>query len=150
MPQDLVDRLLTFAGVTSQDTVYDLGSGDGRIVITAAKKYGAHGVGIEIDPSRVAEARKNAQRAGVSDLVTFQVLVVLEADVSPATVVPLFLTTSANPRLRPRLAQQLKPGTRIVSLAFDMGDWKPVKVDRFNDITGTPRVLYMWEAGNTQ
>jgi tRNA/tmRNA/rRNA uracil-C5-methylase (TrmA/RlmC/RlmD family) len=94
MPQDLVDRLLTFAGVTRQDTVYHLGSGDGRIVITAAKKYGARGVGIEIDPSRVAEARKNAQRAGVSDLVTFQVQDVLEADVSPATVVTLFLTTS--------------------------------------------------------
>jgi len=150
MPQDVVDRLLTFAGVTRQDTVYDLGSGDGRIVIAAAKKYGARGVGIEIDPSHVAEARKNAQRADVGGLVTFQVQDALEADVSPATVVTLFLTTSANEKLRPRLAQQLKPGARIVSLAFDMVNGKPVKVDRFNDITGTPRVLYMWEAGKTQ
>jgi protein-L-isoaspartate O-methyltransferase len=149
MPQDVVERMLAFATVSSQDTVYDLGSGDGRVVITAAKKYGAHGVGIEIDSSRVAEARRNAQRAGVADLVTFQVQDALQADVSPATVVTLFLTTSANAKLRPRLSQQLKPGTRIVSLAFDMGDWKPVKVDRFNDITGTPRVLYLWEAGKS-
>jgi SAM-dependent methyltransferase len=147
MPQDVVERMLAFAGITSQDTVYDLGSGDGRVVITAARKYGAHGVGIEIDPSRVADSRRNAQRAGVGSLVTFQIQDALEADVSPATVVTLFLTTSANAKLRPRLTQQLKPGTKIVSLAFDMGDWKPVKVDRFNDITGTPRVLYMWEAG---
>jgi protein-L-isoaspartate O-methyltransferase len=149
MPLDVVERMLTFASISSQDTVYDLGSGDGRVVITAAKKYGAHGVGIEIDSSRVAEARRNAQRAGVADLVTFQVQDALEADVSPATVVTLFLTTSANAKLRPRLSQQLKPGTRIVSLAFDMGDWKPLKVDRFNDVTGTPRVLYLWEAGKS-
>jgi protein-L-isoaspartate O-methyltransferase len=147
MPQDVVDRMLAFAGVTRDDTVYDIGSGDGRIVVTAAKKYGAHGVGIEIDPARVADAKRNAQRAGVADLVTFRLQDAVEADVSPASVVTLYLTTAANAKLRPRLAQQLKPGARVVSLAFDMGDWKPAKVDRFEDVTGTPRVIYLWVAG---
>ncbi|MEO8075616.1 MAG: methyltransferase domain-containing protein [Acidobacteriota bacterium] len=149
MPQDVVERMLAFAGVTRDDTVYDIGSGDGRIVVTAAKKYGAHGVGIEIDPARVSDARRNAQRAGVGDLVTIRLQDAVEADVSPASVVTLYLTTAANAKLRPQLTRQLKPGARVVSLAFDMGNWKPTKVDRFDDVTGTPRVIYLWVAGST-
>ncbi|MEP6916158.1 MAG: methyltransferase domain-containing protein [Acidobacteriota bacterium] len=149
MPQDVVERMLAFAGVTRDDTVYDIGSGDGRIVVTAAKKYGAHGVGIEIDPARVSDAKRNAQRAGVGDLVTIRLQDAVEADVSPASVVTLYLTTAANAKLRPQLTRQLKPGARVVSLAFDMGNWKPTKVDRFDDVTGTPRVIYLWVAGPT-
>jgi tRNA A58 N-methylase Trm61 len=146
MPQDVVDRMLAFAEVNDRDVVYDLGSGDGRVVNTAARKYGAKGVGIELDTSRVADARRNAQRAGVAERVTFNAGDVLEANVSDASVVTLFLTSSANRKLRQRLTQQLRPGARIVSLTFDMGDWKPSKTDKFTDVTGTPRTLYLWVA----
>jgi tRNA A58 N-methylase Trm61 len=146
MPQDVVERLLAFAQITPQDTVYDLGSGDGRVVITAAKKYGARGVGIEIDADRVSQARRNAEKAGVADRVTFTVGDALQADVSGASVVTLYLTSSANRKLRPQLTKQLRPGARVVSLAFDMGDWKPTKTERFTDETGTPRTLYLWSA----
>lgn len=146
MPQDVVERLLTFASVTDRDTVYDLGSGDGRVVITAAKKYGAKGVGVEISGDRIADAKRNAQRAGVADRVVFRTGDALLADVSDASVVTLYLTSSANRKLRPQLTRQLRPGARLVSLAFDMGDWKPTKVERFTDVTGTPRTLYLWVA----
>jgi SAM-dependent methyltransferase len=145
-PQDVVDRMLTLADVTSKDVVYDLGCGDGRIVITAAKKFGAHGVGVDIDPALIAESKANARRAGVDDLVTFRVEGALEVDVSPATVVTLYLLTSANLKLRPILTKQLKPGSRIVSLTFGMGDWKPDKVDTFTDSRGTERKIYLWTA----
>jgi hypothetical protein len=149
MPQDVVDRMLSFAGVTARDVVYDLGSGDGRVVNTAAKVYGARAVGIELDAGRISDARRAAQRAGVADKVTFKAGDVLEADVAEASVVTLYLTGTANRRLRPRLTTQLKPGARIVSLAFDMGDWKPSKTDHFTDVTGTPRTLYLWVADGT-
>jgi ribosomal protein L11 methylase PrmA len=143
-PQDVVDRMLSVAEVTSQDTVFDLGCGDGRIVITAAKKYGAHGVGIDIDKDRIAESKRNARDAGVSSLVRFEQGDILKADVSTATVVTLYLVSSANLKLRPILTQQLKPGARIVSHAFGMGDWQPDKVDRFTDSRGDERVIYLW------
>jgi SAM-dependent methyltransferase len=146
MPQDVVDHLLAFAEVTDRDTVYDLGSGDGRVVITAAKKHGAKGVGVEISGDRISDAKRNAQRAGVADRVVFRTGDALQADVSDASVVTLYLTSSANRKLRPQLTKQLRPGARIVSLAFDMGDWKPSKVERFTDVTGTPRTLYLWVA----
>ncbi len=143
-PQDVVDRMLTFAQVTSKDVVYDLGSGDGRIVITAAKTYGAHGVGIDIDAERIAESRRNARNAGVSSLVEFRRGDILQADVSRATVVTLYLVSSANMKLRPLLTQQLPAGARVVSHAFGMGDWTPEKVDRFKDSQGDERVIYLW------
>jgi SAM-dependent methyltransferase len=143
-PQDVVDRMLEVAQVTSKDTVYDLGCGDGRIVITAAKKFGAHGVGIDIDKDRIAESRRNARDAGVASLVRFEQGDILNADVSGATVVTLYLVSSANLKLRPLLTKQLQPGSRIVSHAFGMGDWPPDKTDRFTDSRGDERVIYLW------
>ena len=145
-PQDVVDRMLQLAQVTSRDVVFDLGCGDGRIVITAAKRYGAHGVGIDIDPERIEQAVANAKRAGVEELVIFRQEDALTADISEATVVTLYLLSAANLKLRPVLTRQLQPGARIVSHAFDMGDWPPVKVERFNDRLGQPRTLYLWIA----
>jgi SAM-dependent methyltransferase len=138
--------MLTVAEVTSRDVVYDLGSGDGRIVITAAKKFGARGVGIDIDPERIAESRRNARDAGVSSLVEFRLGDILNADVSKATVVTLYLVSSANLKLRPLLTRQLAPGARIVSHAFGMGDWPPDKVDRFRDSQTDERMIYLWRA----
>jgi SAM-dependent methyltransferase len=143
-PQDVVDRMLKLANVTKDDVVYDLGSGDGRIVITAARTYGARGVGIDIDRERIRESRANARRAGVEHLVQFTQGDILQADVSPATVVTLYLVSSANLKLRPLLTKQLRPGSRIVSHAFGMGDWAPVQTDRFKDSQGDDRVIYLW------
>jgi precorrin-6B methylase 2 len=143
-PQDVVDRMLEVAEVTSKDTLFDLGCGDGRIVITAAKKYGAHAVGIDIDKDRISESKRNARNAGVSSLVRFEQGDILNADVSGATVVTLYLVSSANLKLRPLLTKQLQPGSRIVSHAFGMGDWPPDKTDRFTDSRGDERVIYLW------
>jgi SAM-dependent methyltransferase len=145
-PEDVVERMLALAEVTNRDTVYDLGCGDGRVVITAAKKYGARGVGIDIDKDRIDESRKNAREAGVASLVRFERGDILDANVSDATVVMLYLVSSANLKLRPILTKQLQPGTRIVSHSFGMGDWRPDKVDRFTDGRGDQRVLYLWQA----
>ncbi len=145
-PQDVVDRMLEVAQVTNKDTVFDLGCGDGRIVVTAAKKFGARGVGIDIDKDRISESRRNARDAGVASLVRFEQGDILNADVSTATVVTLYLVSSSNLRLRPILTKQLPPGARIVSHAFGMGDWQPDKVDRFTDSRGDERVIYLWRA----
>ena len=144
-PEDVVDRMLALAEVTRSDTVLDLGSGDGRIPIRAAQKYGARGVGIEIDPRRIAEARVNAQKAGVEALVEFRLEDALTADVSSATVVTLYLLSSSNAKLRPALQRQLKPGARIVSHAFSMGpDWPADRIDRFTSERGDSVTLYLW------
>ena len=124
-PQAVVDKMLELAAVTKDDVVYDLGSGDGRIVITAAKKYGVRGVGIDIDPERIKEANANAVLAGVSDRVKFLQQDLFKTDLKEATVVTLYLLPQVNLRLRPKLWNELKPGTRVVSHAFDMGDWTP-------------------------
>jgi len=124
-PQPVVDRMLEVAGVSEDDVVYDLGSGDGRIPITAARDYGARGVGIEIKPDLVKRARENAQDAGVGDRVEFREGDLFEADISDATVVTLYLLPSVNLELRPKLFRQLEPGTRIVSHDFDMDEWEP-------------------------
>ena len=133
-PQPVVDAMLELAAVTADDIVYDLGSGDGRIVITAAKKYGARGVGVEIDGALVARARKNAAWAGVSDRVQFVQQNLFEADLGKATVVTLYLLQSLNERLRPKLVRELKPGARVVSHVFNMGpEWpaeRTITVDR--------------------
>lgn len=145
-PQDVVDRMLELAGVGPRDVVYDLGCGDGRIVITAAKRYGAHGVGVDISPERVAESNANAAAAGVTGLVEFRLQDAMTVDVSPATVVTLYLLGSSNRKLRPILTRQLRPGARIVSHAFSMGDWEPAKEEVFTDAGGAPRRLYLWVA----
>ena len=136
--------MLRLAAVSRTDTVYDLGSGDGRIVIAAAKTYGARGVGIDIDQIRVNEAEENARRAGVQRLVRFERQDALLADVSDATVVTLYLLSAMNVQLRPILTRQLRRGARIVSHSFAMGDWEPDKVETFTDAGGTSRTLYLW------
>ena len=128
-----VQEMLKLAGVSKSDVVYDLGCGDGRIVIAAAKQYGARGVGIDINPERIAEARENARKAGVEHLVKFIEQDLFEADIREATVVTLFLLTEVNLKLRPKLLADLRPGTRVVSNTFEMGDWKPEKEARLND-----------------
>ena len=124
-PNDVVDKMLEMAKVTAKDTVYDLGCGDGRIVITAAQKYGARAVGVDIDPKRIGEAVVNAKAAKVTDKVRFIEGDLFETDISEATVVTLYLLTRLNEKLKPKLLKDLKPGTRVVSHAFDMGDWAP-------------------------
>jgi predicted RNA methylase len=138
-PPEVVEEMLQLANVKSNDLVYDLGSGDGRIVIAAAQKRGARGIGIDIDPERIQEANENARKAGVSDRVQFRQQDLFETDFSNATVVTLYLLPELNVKLRPKLLSQLKPGTRIVSHAFDMGDWKPDKVVQVGD-----RTVYYW------
>ena len=148
-PQDVVDRMLELAGVSENDVVYDLGCGDGRIVITAAERYGARGVGIDIDPQRIAESRANAERAGVAHLVEFVQQDALQVDVSDASVVTLYLLSSSNMKLRPILTSQLEPGARIVSHAFSMGNWDADHVERFTDTRGNTRTLYLWKHDGT-
>ena len=145
-PQDVVERMLDMAAVTKNDVVYDLGCGDGRIVITAAKKYGARGVGVDLDPERIAESKANAEKAGVAKLVEFRLQDAMTVDVSPATVVTLYLLTASNLKLKPILTKQLKPGARIVSHAFSMGDWPPEKDEEFRDANGISRRLMVWKA----
>ena len=145
-PQEVVDRMLALAKVTKGDIVIDLGCGDGRIPITAAKVYGARGIGVDIDPQRIAEANANAKREGVAHLVTFKLENALTTDVSTATVVTTYLLTSSNLRLRPMLTRALKPGTRIVAHNFGFGDWTPQKVDSFTDSAKHRRTLYLWTA----
>jgi predicted RNA methylase len=137
-PQEVVDAMLALANVTAKDVVYDLGSGDGRIPITAAQKHGATAVGIDINPERIKEANENLAKAGVGNKVTFLNQDLFETDLSKATVVTLYLLPSLNIKLMPTL-KQLKPGTRIVSHSFDMGDWKPEKTQ---DVNG--RTIYLW------
>ncbi len=138
-PPHVVDQMLKLAEVRKSDVVYDLGCGDGRIVITAAKQYGARGVGIDIDPQRIAESQENARAAGVADRVTFRNEDLFEADISGATVVTLFLWPEVNLKLRPKLLRDLKPGTRVVSYYWNMGDWVP---EKDLEIDGHP--VYLW------
>lgn len=139
-PEAVVDAMLKVAGVTSKDVVYDLGSGDGRIVITAAKNYGARGVGIEIDPLMVKKATENAAAAGVSDRVRFVNGNLFTAEISEATVVTLYLLQSLNERLRPKLVRELRPGTRVVSHVFNMGpEWPPE-----HTVMVGPNRVFLW------
>ena len=139
-PQNVVEAMLEMARVTSTDVVYDLGSGDGRIPITAAKKYGARGVGIEIDPFYLRDAIDNRAKAGVVDRVTFLNQDLFDADISDATVVTLFLLPRLNLRLLPKLKRELKPGTRIVSHQFTMGEaWPPEQSQEINGL-----MIYLW------
>ena len=148
-PLDVGHRMLELAKVTKDDVVYDLGCGDGRIVIEAAQRYGSRGVGIDYDPERIAEANAAAQRRGVQDLVTFRQEDAMTADVSEATVVTLYLLTSSNRKLRPMLTRQLRPGARIVSHAFRMGDWEPEETQSFEDQRGNTRTIHLWRTDGT-
>ena len=138
-PQEVVDEMLKLARVGKGDVLYDLGSGDGRIAVTAAKRYGIRAYGIDIDPQRIQEANENARKNGVTDLVQFRREDLFKADFSEATVVTLYLLPDLNVRLRPRLMAELKPGTRIVSHQFDMGTWPP---ERKLELNG--RTIYLW------
>ena len=138
-PMPVVRAMLTLANVGPSDVVYDLGSGDGRMVITAAQEFGARGVGIEIDPALVARAESNARTAGVDQRVEFRHGNMYEADVSDATVVTLFLHPDPNLKLRPKLLKDLRPGARIVSYVWNMGDWKPEVSQPVNG-----RQIHLW------
>jgi precorrin-6B methylase 2 len=138
-PDDVVNKMLEMAKVTANDVVYDLGCGDGRIVITAAQRYGCRGVGIDIDPDRIREATKNVRRANVADKVKFIQGDLFETNISEATVVTLYLLTELNLKLRPKLMKDLQPGTRVVSHAFAMGTWKPERTER---VSGSS--VYLW------
>jgi tRNA A58 N-methylase Trm61 len=135
----IVRAMLEMADVGPQDVVYDLGSGDGRIPIMAAKEFGAHGVGIEIDPALVTQAQANAREAGVEDKVEFRLANMYEADVRSATVVTLFLHPGPNLKLREKLRSDLRAGSRIVSYVWDMGGWTPAEVRRVNEYP-----IFLW------
>ncbi len=138
-PYEVVDEMLRLAKVKKGDVLYDLGSGDGRIPVTAAKKFGIRAIGIDIDPQRIKEATENARKNGVSKLVTFKQEDLFKTSFQDATVVTLYLLPDLNVKLRPRLLSELKPGTRIVSHQFDMGTWQPDKKVELNG-----RVVCLW------
>jgi ribosomal protein L11 methylase PrmA len=138
-PQDVVEDMLRLANVQKGDVLYDLGSGDGRIAITAARKYGIKATGIDIDPERIREANDNAKKAGVTNLVQFRQENLFTADFKDATVITLYLLPDLNVKLRPKLWNELKPGTRIVSHQFEMGTWKPEK-----KLESNGRTIYFW------
>lgn len=143
-PQEIAIRMLELAAVSANDVVYDLGSGDARIPILAARRYGARGVGVELDQALIGVSRRNAHRAGVAHLVEFRREDALAVDLAAATVVTLYLGANANRKLAPKLRSQLRPGSRIVSHTFDMGDWAPDRVERVTSQSGEPYVLYLW------
>lgn len=143
-PMEVVTGMLELAGVADTDVVYDLGSGDGRIVIAAARHYGARAVGVEIDPSLVAESRKNADTAGVLDRVEFRRADVFKTDLREATVVTLYLGRALNERLRPIFFRDLRPGSRVVSQAFDMGDWRPDSIVTIGGRNFADTPVHVW------
>lgn len=138
-PQEIVDRMLRMAEVKPTDFVMDVGCGDGRMIVTAARVYQARGLGVDINPARIGEAKQNAERAGVTDKVEFRVGNLYATDLSPADVLAMYLLPRINLELRPKILSSTKPGTRVVSHAFSMGDWRP---DRVETVDGT--TLYLW------
>jgi len=146
-PNEVLDRMLVLARIKNSDVVYDLGSGDGRVVIAAAKKYGVHAVGFEIDPGLAKLARENVRRAGLDKLVEIRQQDFLTADLSPASVVTLYLSFDGNLAVRPQLMRQLHRAARVISYAFDMGDWQPKFAESFRDSEGNSHQIYLWEIG---
>ncbi|WP_413467412.1 SAM-dependent methyltransferase [Pleurocapsa sp. FMAR1] len=143
-PSEVVERMLALANIDQNDVLYDLGSGDGRIPITAIQNYGiSRAVGIDIDPQRIQEANTNAKEAGVSDRVRFLNQDLFQSNFSDATVVTLYLLPTLNVQLRPQLLSQLKPGTRIVSHDFDMGEWQPERTEQI-EVDGQTHTVYLW------
>jgi protein-L-isoaspartate O-methyltransferase len=145
MPAEVVERMLMLAAVTKDDVVYDLGAGDGRVVIAAAKKYGVKAVGFEIDPGLVKLARENVRKQGLEKRVEIRQQDFTGADLSRATVVTLYLSYDGNQVLRPQLVKQLKPGSRVVSYTFDMGDWPAKITESYRDGGGDLHMLYLWQ-----
>lgn len=143
-PPEVVDEMLRLADVKTGDLLYDLGCGDGRIVIAAAERFGIKAVGIDIDPIRIAESNANAAKAGTGDKVRFMQQDLFEADFKDATVVTMYLLTSVNLRLRPKLLAELRPGTRLVSHSFDMGNWDPDKTSVVTTTYGDHRNIHFW------
>ena len=141
--------MLVLAEIRKSDVIYDLGSGDGRLLITAAKKYGVRGVGFEIDAGLVKLARENARREGVEKLVEIRQQDFLSADLAPASVVTLYLSYDGNLAVREQLNRQLKPGARVVSYTFDMGDWAPKIAESYRDAAGEAHAIYLWEITTT-
>jgi ribosomal protein L11 methylase PrmA len=142
-PQPVVDKMLEVAEVKKGDVLYDLGCGDGRIVVTAAKKYGVKATGFDVDPERIQESKDNVSKNKVGDLVTIKKADIFKEDLTPANVVTLYLLPDLNVKLMPQLAK-LKPGSRIVSHAFDMAGAKPKKVVKVTDDLGAERTIYLW------
>ena len=142
-PEQVGLEMLKLAGVTKGDVVYDLGSGDGRLVIAAARDFGARGVGVEIDAKLVQDSRESALKTGVADRTQFLWQDIWETDIAPATVVTLYLRQDVNLKLRPKLFRELRPGTRVVSHDFDMGDWRPQRTVRVQGPT-RGHVIYLW------
>lgn len=143
-PDEVVTRMLEMAEIKKGDLLYDLGSGDGRIVLAAAQKYGIKAVGFEIDPVLVKDSRQIIKQAGLEGLVEIRQQDIRTVDFSPATVVTMYLYPAANLRLRPVLMRELKPGSRVISHDFGMGSWKPDRVERLNDAAGLSRTIYRW------
>jgi precorrin-6B methylase 2 len=137
--------MLTLAAIQKGDLVYDLGAGDGRVVITAAKKYGVKAVGFELDPGLVKLARENVRKQGVEKLVEIREQDFMSVDLSPATVVTLYLSQDGNLALRSKLLRELRPEARVVSYTFDMGDWQPRIVESYRDAGGDRHILYLWQ-----
>jgi precorrin-6B methylase 2 len=146
-PQEVVARMLKLVALRHGDMLYDLGAGDGRMVIAAAKKYGVKAVGFEIDPGLVKLARENVRKQGVENLVEIRQQDFLSADLAPASVVTLYLSYDGNLVLRPKLLGELKPGARVVSYAFDMGEWQPKITERYRDGGGDTHMIYYWQIG---
>ena len=146
-PQEVVERMLKLANVRSGDVLYDLGAGDGRVVIAAAKKYGVKAIGYEIDPGLAKLARENVQKQGVRNLVEIRQEDFFNADLSAASVVMLYLSHDGNLALRSKLMQQLKPGARVVSYTFDMAEWQPKITEHYRDGAGNIHMIYLWQAG---
>lgn len=142
--QMIVDEMLRMAEVKGSDVLYDLGSGDGRIPITAARQFGTRGVGIDLNPVRIKEANANAKQAGVTDKVTFIEGDIFKSDFREASVVTLYLLPAINLQLRPQLMEQLKSGTRVVSHNYDMGDWKPEQTKTITTPDGVDHFIYFW------
>jgi SAM-dependent methyltransferase len=142
-PLPVVERMLELARVGKDDVVYDLGSGDGRIVITAAQRHGARGVGIEINPVWVRDARARAEHFGVADRVSFRIEDLFATDLREATVVTLYLFPTVNARLQPKLARELRPGTRVVSHEYRIGDWPPDRTEA-TVVDGRPHEIHLW------
>lgn len=143
-PQEVVECMLELAGVNQRDLVYDLGSGEGRVVITAARRYGAKAVGFEIDPPLVTYSRRKIKEAGLEDRAEIREQDIRTVDPSAASVVALYLYPEANLALKAALMRQLKPGSRVVSHYFGMGDWKPHQVEQMTDSAGFLRSIYLW------
>jgi SAM-dependent methyltransferase len=143
-PLEVVERMLELAGVRQNDVVYDLGSGDGRILIAAARKFGAHGVGFEINPKLVERARTNVRKAGVEHLVEIRHQDLMTATFSDATVVTVYLLPEIHERLAPILQRELRPGSRVVASVFDLGDWPPDHEEHLRDHSGRHYDLYLW------